>query len=67
MNQSLTRSKLHQFKNFEGLVFDDFLSKTQKARVFLLVLIKKTIRNLPLLFRWYQIIFDQCSTIEFKD
>ena len=38
LNQSFTKSKLLRFKNFESLVFDDFLSKTQKVSVFLLTL-----------------------------
>ncbi len=41
MNQSFTKSKLLRFKNFESLVFDDFLSKTQKTSVFLQALNKK--------------------------
>ncbi len=38
--QSFTKSKLFIFRNFESLVFDDFLSKTNKISVFLLRLIR---------------------------
>ena len=35
LNQSFTKRKLLEFKNFESLVFDVFLSKSQKKVVFL--------------------------------
>ncbi len=35
LNQSFTKRKILEFKNFESLVFDVFLSKTQKKVVFL--------------------------------
>ncbi len=38
MNQPFTKSKRLRIKNIESLVFDDFLSKTQKISVFLLPL-----------------------------
>ena len=41
LNQSFTKCKLLEFKNFESLVFDVFLSKTQKMVVFLQALLRQ--------------------------
>jgi len=46
LNESFTKSKLLKFKNFESFVFADFLSKTEKAGVFLLTPVKSGADNI---------------------
>jgi hypothetical protein len=60
LKQSFTKSKLLGFKNFESLVFDAFLSKTEKSRVFLLALFNHAIRHLQ------YILLSSCVTTSLR-